>query len=274
MKPEIDQLVFLHIPKTGGTTLGVPLRLIYGYSRSMQVGNDDTPAYRNLPLEERRHIRLLKGHVTFGIHKHCPGTTRYITLVREPVAQVDSFYRMLLDEYSPSQFSRKSLETYINGHPTYVHNRQLRMVTGVGPEASVGMDTLKRAKDLLNECFVVVGTTERFGASLLLMKERLDWSWPPFYVRSRTGDKETKKPIPGRVRRIIREQNKWDIRLYQYVSNQLESEIERRGASFQRYVRRFRMLNGAFAAVARRPLQLFRILREWGKARGGLTSLR
>ena len=268
MRERSDIDIFLHIPKTGGTTLGVPLRLIYGYGRSLQVGSDDLEAYRDLSVQEQRRIQLLKGHVSFGVHERCPGTARYFTLVREPVAQVDSFHRMLLEEYTRSQFSTESLEAYVqSSHRTYVPNRQLRMITGIDDDTSVGAQTLERAKDILDEYFVVAGVTERFDVSLLLMKEYLDWSWPPFYVRSRTGSKEKKRPIPDRVRRVIREQNAWDVRLHEYVMNQLESEIERRGGPFQDRVRRFQALNRAFGTVARGPLQLFRTAREWGKER-------
>ena len=273
MQAGIDQVVFLYIPKTGGTTLGVPLRLIYGYDRSLQVSSDDLEAYRRLSTQEQRRIQLLKGHVSFGVHKHCPGTTRYFTLVREPVGQVDSFHRMLLEEYTHSQFSIESLEAYVQGgHPIYFPNRQLRMITGIEDDASVGLQTLERAKDILDEYFAVAGVTERFDASVLLMKDHLDWFWPPFYVRSRTGSKENKRSIPDRVQRTIREQNQWDVRLYDHVRDQLDAEIKQKGEAFQKRVRRFQQANAAVATLARGPLQAFRALREWGKERGWISS--
>jgi hypothetical protein len=182
---------------------------------------------------------------------------------------------MLLEEYTRSQFDRTSLGEYVSeGHRTYTHNAQLRNVVGINSEEAINQRTLDRAKDVLDEYFVVAGVTERFDASVLLMKEYLDWPWPPFYVRSRTGSKENKRSIPDRVRRTIREQNAWDVRLHEYVTDQLEAEIERRGDAFRRRVRRFRRLNRAFGTVARRPLQLFRTAREWGKERGLFSSLR
>jgi hypothetical protein len=180
---------------------------------------------------------------------------------------------MLLEEYTRSQFSIASLPEYVeSGQRTYVPSRQLRMITGVDDDTAVGRYTFEKAKDLLDEYFAVAGTTERFDESLLLMKERLDWPWPPFYVRSRTGSTQKKQPIPDRVRRIIREQNQWDVRLYEYVSDQLDAEIKQKGDAFQKRVRRFQRANSVVGTLAHGPLQAFRSVREWGKERGWISS--
>ncbi|MCS4047511.1 hypothetical protein GGQ04_002659 [Salinibacter ruber] len=181
---------------------------------------------------------------------------------------------MLLDEYTRSQFSIESLKEFVNsGHRTYTPNAQLRAVTGIeNSDEEVGPQTLERAKDILEEYFVVAGITERFDAAVLLMKDRLDWPWPPFYVRSRVGSAGRKTPIPGGLRRQIRAQNQWDVRLYEYVRDRLNQEIENKGEVFQRRLRRFKKMNQLFGTLTRPFLQGFRSVRDWGKERG-LVSL-
>lgn len=73
-------------------------------------------------------------------------------------------------------------------------------------------------------------------------------------MRSHTGSKEKEQPIPDRLRRIIREQNEWDIRLHEYMTDQLETDIKRQGEAFQRRIQCFRTLSRAFDIVARPPL--------------------
>jgi hypothetical protein len=182
---------------------------------------------------------------------------------------------MLLAEYTREQFSIERLEDFVSrGHKTYTPNSQLRAIVGLDRSAPVDAQTLAKAKDILDEHFLVAGTTARFDASVLLMKERLDWPIYPFYVRSRTGNPEKKRPIPDHVKEKIRSQNHWDVQLYAYVSKKLDQEIEEQGDAFQRRLDRFQKMNRVFGTLCRYPLSAFRTIREWGKQYDLFSSLR
>jgi hypothetical protein len=75
------------------------------------------------------------------------------------------------------------------------------------------------------------------------------------------------------VQQKIREQNQWDLRLYEHVSQKLAVEIEARGGAFQRRLRQYKRFNRAFGFFARRPLQLFRSARDWAKEKELFRSL-
>jgi hypothetical protein len=182
---------------------------------------------------------------------------------------------MLLDEYTPSQFARSALKEFVScGHKTYTPNAQIRAITGTAPSKPIGRETLDRAKYILDEYCVVAGTTDQFDAPVLLMKERLNWPFPPFYVRSRVGSQKRKRAVPESVKDRIWEQNRWDLRLYDLVSRRLRTEIEQLGSPFQKRLRRFQRCNRVFGTLAYYPLQGFQAVRNWGKQHGLFFAFR
>ena len=93
-----DNLIFLHIPKAGGSTL----RTIFidQHSRVNQDAESvyvinrtrDAPAFSKLSSKKKEKISLLIGHFAYGIHKELQGISRYVTMLRDPVDRVLSAY--------------------------------------------------------------------------------------------------------------------------------------------------------------------------------------
>ncbi|PIQ16502.1 MAG: hypothetical protein COW67_02690, partial [Flavobacteriales bacterium CG18_big_fil_WC_8_21_14_2_50_32_9] len=77
-------LIFMHIPKNAGTTLDTILNRIYPSESIFSihpVSNNklNTDEFINLKESEKKKIRLLKGHINFGIHKYLAGESGYVT---------------------------------------------------------------------------------------------------------------------------------------------------------------------------------------------------
>src|SRR5688572_23622371 len=95
------KLIFLHIPKAGGTTLHSILERLYEGSnlfsikvRGHHLGVEE---FTSLSQEKKDQIQLLKGHMPFGLHTHFKDAdVKYITLFRNPVDRIISHYEYVL----------------------------------------------------------------------------------------------------------------------------------------------------------------------------------
>src|ERR1043165_3931345 len=134
-----DLLIFLHIPKAAGTTLHSILEMHYAPANQCSI-YDPEQAAKVLPLAprvQREAIRLLKGHLAFGLHEHLIGQSTYITLVRDPVDRIASHYYYV--KRMPGHYlhnavvgQNMSLQDYASSKLTdELDNGQLRLLAGV-----------------------------------------------------------------------------------------------------------------------------------------------
>jgi hypothetical protein len=263
-----DQTVlFLHLPKTGGITLGCSLRWQYGfrhsYSTAWKTPTSPDP-FTDLSRQKRHRLRMIKGHIVYGLHQFLDEPCTYITMIRHPVKRVLSLFYFLRQSWPESEVGGMSLREYLeSGHRSYVPNDQVCRIAGHDPKHNgpATADTLEQAKKNLGDHFAACGLTERFDESLVLMKKRLNWSKPPFYVRSNTNSKRPRADsLDDPVLNRIRADHELDLELYSHVDTQLTASVDEM-EEFSRDLRQFQSLNRAVQFVASGPLRLFRTVR-------------
>jgi hypothetical protein len=243
-------IVFLHIPKTGGVTLRRTLKWKYSRILSEETLTKPRQALARVPLSERAIAQVVTGHLHYGVHEYIPRECDYVTVLREPVARVVSSYNYILGHpkhalHAELVRSSDPLETFLRIDPS-VDNHQTRMVSGRGgaeltarsPEP-LGPEALEEAKRNL-ERFLVVGVTERFDETFILLRRALGWRLP-YYVTANVADRP--KPVSESARELIRKRNRLDIELYRFADRLLSTAIAEEGASFPREVAAFRALN-------------------------------
>ena len=259
-------VIFIHLPKTGGRTLAAALRYKYP-SRTLFLDSLYEPLERieEVPSERRRAARAITGHLHYGVHRHMPQRCDYITMLRDPVARVVSMYRFIRG--NPKNWlhdevlgSGMGLEEFVLRAPDpTAENLQTRLLSGLGPGKVMALgadgrlrapdqppppvteDDLARAKRNLDR-FLVIGLTERFDESFILIRRALGWRLPMYEAHNVS---KTVLPGPPNLTAIelIRERNRFDLALHDHAEKLFATAVERQGPSFRREVAAFRVLN-------------------------------
>lgn len=260
-------LIFLHISKAGGSTLHTILEKQYpGVGHYFTSGNprgEEKGRWERLSMEERENISVVRGHVNYGVHEFIKKPSVYITMLRNPVERVIShyyFHKRDVGHYlhKESLSENWTLEDFVC-KTTENDNGQTRALAGVldvysflraGQSAisfgGCGREILEIAKSNLRD-FAVVGLTERFDESLILLKRTLGWQNAPVYVKENvTADRPRKEVVPQDVLDLIKKHNELDIELYRYATELFENQIKKQDASFQIELKYFKQLNGLY----------------------------
>ncbi len=227
-----EAVIFLHLPKTAGTTVN---RLIEWEYPLQEMYSVDPVLYewsaahlRNLPAERLRKIRMFKGHMTFGLHEVLPQPATYITVLRDPVDRVISaFSYMRSYKLHPFYWKMRrqnwSLEDFVRNSQR--DNVQSKIVAGAVYEEPCTRDIVERAKYNLRHHFSVVGLSARLEESLALMKLRFGWKLSSYSSFNVTRSRPKKRDLPEATLDLIHQKNAFDIELYECAQEIFESAV-------------------------------------------------
>lgn len=244
-----ESLIFLHIPKTGGTTLNTIINRHFPQNAIWNINKRNIGELKRLSEEERLAIRCLEGHLVFGIHELLPQACTYITLLRNPVDRIISHYyfaRRNPNNYLYDEATSMSLKDYARHEE--LSNGQTRRISGfIGIDSATSPGNpskmLETAKRNLEVHFKVVGISERFNEVLVLLKRFLGWR-NVFYVKVNIAkDRPSVTDIPQDTLRVIETYNELDMELYDYAKHMLEKLIGQQDSSFKRELRNFELCN-------------------------------
>jgi len=216
---------------------------------------------KSLSEKERQRIRYVWGGPFFGLHKHLPGPCTYVTFIRDPVERVASEYNFVLrvqDHGAHNEVISQniSLEDYVRKGVWLAWNGQARYLRGV-PEGSpcfgqagpvlLSDKDLETAKKNLREHFLV-GVTDRFDESLILVKRAFGWSLKDILYVSQKVDhtRPFRETIGTETVKLIEGYNKLDIKLYEFARQLLEERISQQDSSFKRELRIFQLCNNSY----------------------------
>jgi hypothetical protein len=242
---------FIHILKTAGSTMMSIIWRQYRHKDIFHVRERDFSDFRALPVSQRNGFVLVGGHMCYGVHEFVTHPGRYFTILRDPYKRIHSYYYymrsrpesewyQMTNSMDLAQFIKKS------GNPE-LNNGQLRRLYGVeGFEIGFGecpRDMLDEVKTRIADRFSVIGLTERFYETSVLMSETNSWKLLPFFYKNVTRGKPNYQALNTSTREVILKYNQLDMQLYKFAEERLAEMIQSSGKKFLTKVRLYRFVN-------------------------------
>lgn len=238
-----DLLVFVHIPKTGGTTLNSMLAHQYTAQQTYEVMMRGMSATTETPLisfskirrlkralKSRQLLRVVHGHFDLSLEHFFPARARYVTFLRDPVDRAISHYFHYRGKPSDPIHDlamRSSLIDWVSRAGLIeMDNGQTRRLAGemARPFGTLTRQTLERAKANLRR-FAIVGLTERFEESQILLQRA--FSWPACRYPARNVGDHSAAEFDPEVLQAIRDQNRFDIELYAFATELFDGAVSK-----------------------------------------------
>jgi len=235
------KLIFLHIPKTAGSTFHMILNKRYKPHEiknlfGSRYSEPEIKSFIEAPVETKKNIRLLKGHMPYGMHNYLPDESKYISVLRNPVERVISqYYYIKKNTYNPlhNQVEKDGMsisEFVSSGISVGMNNGHCRFLNGDLDEYKFNQCDdilLDQVKENIRKNFIWLGLTERFDESVLVLSKLLGWKSPPYYIRENVSkNRKSRDSISKEEISIIEEYNSLDMNLYSFANEMLDKQIQ------------------------------------------------
>ncbi len=255
----MKNIIFLHIPKAGGTTLHSIIEKQYKKENIFTIDgkniDETTSLLINTPPSKKKKIKCLKGHMYYGLHKYFQQKFNYITFLRDPIERTISeyYYLKYISKNKLHKIILKEQMTLLDYVKSDIaintDNIQTRLIGGSGEKLLTNNPLKITQKDLDNAIFRLknkfkfVGLLEEYDKSLILTKKIFHWK-NIYYYKINVNPRK-KQNISNKTIEIIKNKNKYDIALYKFAKKNFNKQVEQYKNNLSKDLKNFQKRNNA-----------------------------
>lgn len=232
----MENIIFLHIPKAAGSTFSKILDRNYSKESVYQIDgkrrDESINEFINAPLDVKKSIKCLRGHLHFGIHKHLPGKYKYITFLRHPISRISSLYWYIKRTpvhylHDIVNFRNMSLREFVMSDITNeTSNDQVRLISG-SSRPQIQNSDYQIAKVNIDSSFGFVGFVEDFDKSLIMLKSLIGLRSILYRKKNvKIKNERLDLTLDQTILDTIHEKNYYDIKLYNFVRRNYEQSLQ------------------------------------------------
>lgn len=228
--------IFVHMPKSGGTSFNAYLEEIYGRYMVKYHPYFNPELFEETTLEKAKNILCISSHYGFGIHRlfgsdklgrscvvgdglFSGRDIRYVTIVRNPLERMVSYYNFVttfplhhhydktkfMDIYQFFKYLRRKGDPELSNLQCYLLNGRLSR-------------RFEDARYNIDKYFFAVATVDKFSQFVKSLKKEMCWPDNVQHTRRNISPKKVfYDEIDENLKEYILESNKEDFKLYKYV---------------------------------------------------------
>ena len=218
--------VFSHIPKTAGSSLESYLAQGFELKDILHINAPDLNRLPQVMYLKNKFPKLIMGHhpIHALLYQLLPDNEIvHLTMLREPLARVISYYNYITTrEYHAlhKQIKNLTFESFLaQNNMVELKNGQAKRLAGfLHSEQQISDNDLYfKAKYVIDNCFSLVGVTEYFNQFHQLLGKQCGVTYNKLPPINRSKIKVQLKDLSQTQIKIMRQNNKVDIQLYDYV---------------------------------------------------------